>query len=391
MDNLIPYGKQSINEDDVNEVINVLKSDFLTQGPLINKFENNIAEKLGVKFAASSNSATSALHISCLALGIQENDIVWTSPNSFVASANCALYCGAKIDFVDISLETGLISIEKLAEKLEKAKKNNLLPSLLIPVHLTGGSCNMREIKKLSNEYGFRILEDASHALGSKYENKYVGSCEYSDICVFSFHPVKIITSGEGGIATTNDDLLAEKLFKYRTHGIEKNSDKFFLKTSKPWMYEQQLLGYNYRLTDIHAALGLSQLKRLDKFVLQRNEKFNNYKILLKDIEFIKFLNLEKNVYSSYHLAVIVLDEKINKLQEKIFNFLKESGIGVQIHYIPIHCQPYYSKLGFRRGDYPNAEKYANSVISIPLFPDLSEFEQKFVCEKIKEVINFSL
>ena len=249
----------------------------------------------------------------------------------------------------------------------------------------------MREIKKLSNEYGFRIVEDASHALGGKYENKYVGSCEFSDITVFSFHPVKIITSGEGGISTTNNDLLAEKMLKYRTHGIEKNSNKFFLKTKKPWIYEQQLLGYNYRLTDIHAALGLSQLKRLDKFVTQRNEKFNNYKILLKDIKFIKFLNLEENVYSSYHLAVIMLDEEINKFQEKIFNFLKKSGIGVQIHYIPIHCQPYYSKLGFRRGDYPNAEKYAKSVISIPLFPELSELEQKFLCEKIKEVINFSL
>ena len=386
MKNFIPYGKQNIDENDIKEVVRVLKSDHLTQGPIVGKFEEKLSKKVGSKYATAVNSATSALHISCMALDISSKDIVWTSPNSFVASSNCALYCGANIDFVDIDINTGLISIEELKNKLKKAAALNKIPSLLIPVHIAGSSCNMREINDLSKKYGFKILEDASHAIGGKYNGNYVGSCEYSDITVFSLHPVKIITSGEGGIATTNNPIYAEKLDKLKTHGIEKNNKKFFFETDKPWIYEQQLLGYNYRMTEIHAALGMSQLKKLDKFVKERNEIIERYKELFKSFECLSFLEIEDNVYSSFHLGILILKNKAMKFHKEIFIFLRKAGIGVQIHYIPIHCQPYYQNLGFKKGDFPNAEKYANSAISIPIYPGLTLENQKYVYSKLKEI-----
>ncbi len=386
MKDFIPYGKQNIDQNDINEVVNVLKSDFLTQGPLVGFYESKICEKLSSKYAIAVNSATSALHIACMALDINENDTVWTSPNSFVASANCALYCGAKVDFVDIDLETGLISIEKLINKLEVASGLKKLPSLLIPVHLCGSSCEMEAIKKLSLKYGFKIIEDASHAIGGKYNGTYVGACQYSDITVFSFHPVKIITTGEGGVACTNIKNYADKLYKLRSHGIEKNHKNFFESTDKPWVYEQQCLGYNYRMTDIHAALGISQLKKLDQFVEERNKIINIYKELFSDIDFLSFLEVKNNVYSSFHLAVLILNDKAVLFHKEIFSFLRESGIGVQIHYIPIHCQPYYKNLGFNRGDFPNAESYADRAISIPIYPGLTYQNQKFIYNKFKEI-----
>ena len=383
----IPYGKQNIEQDDINEVLKVLRSDFLTQGPLVEQFERQICDKLLPKYAIAANSATSALHISCMALGINENDTVWTSPNSFVASANCAIYCGAKIDFVDIDIKTGLISINELTKKLEEAARLDKLPSLLIPVHLGGASCDMEEISNLSQKYGFKILEDASHAIGGKYKGAYVGSCKYSDITVFSFHPVKIITTAEGGVATTNNNLYAERLFKLRSHGIEKNHKKFFSPTDKPWVYEQQMLGYNYRMTDVHAAIGISQLKKLDKFVQERNEIFKVYRDLFCNIDLFSFLEIQAEVYSSFHLAVLILNKRAITFHKEIFMFLRESRIGVQIHYIPIHCQPFYKKLGFKKGDFPNAEDYADRAISIPIFPGLTYENQKFIYSKFKEIV----
>ena len=386
MKDFIPYGKQNIDQNDINEVINVLSSNYLTQGPLVGEFENNICDKLSPEYAIAVNSATSALHIACMALGINENDIVWTSPNSFVASANCALYCGAKVDFVDIDLKTGLISIDKLKKKLEEAFVLDKIPSLLIPVHLCGSSCDMEAISKLSQKYGFKIIEDASHAIGGKYKGIYVGSCTYSDITVFSFHPVKIITTAEGGVATTNNKDYAEKLYKLRSHGIEKNHEKFYLPSDKPWVYEQQILGYNYRMTDVHAALGISQLKKLDQFVNERNQIIRRYKEIFYDMDFISFLELNDNVFSSFHLAVLILNENAMSFHKEIFIFLRESGIGVQIHYIPIHLQPYYKNLGFKRGDFPNAENYAERAISIPIYPGLSLDNQKYIYSKFEEI-----
>ena len=386
MTKFIPYGKQNIDQNDINQVIKVLNSDFLTQGPLVEEFENQICEKISSSYAIAVNSATSALHISCMALGINENDTVWTSPNSFVASANCALYCGAKVDFVDIDLNTGLMSIAKLSKKLDEAAELDKVPSLLIPVHLAGASCDMQAISKLSKKYGFKILEDASHAIGGKYKGNYVGSCDYSDITVFSFHPVKIITTAEGGVATTNNKYFAEKLYKLRSHGIEKNNEKFYSPTDKPWVYEQQTLGYNYRMTDVHAAIGISQLKKLDQFVQERNEIIIRYKKLFHDISFLSFLEVQDDVYSSFHLAILILNDNAIYFHKEIFNFLRESGIGVQIHYIPIHCQPYYKNLGFKKGDFPNSENYADRAISIPIFPGLSFENQKFIHSKFKEI-----
>lgn len=385
----IPYGKQNIDQNDINEVVNVLNSDYLTQGPLVGEFEKLICEKLSPNYAIAVNSATSALHIACMALGVNESDTVWTSPNSFVASANCALYCGAKVDFVDIDLYTGLISIEKLKKKLEEASAIGKLPTLLIPVHLCGSSCDMEAISKLSQKYGFKIIEDASHALGGKYKGKYVGSCHYSDITVFSFHPVKIITTGEGGVATTNNLDYAERLYKLRSHGIEKNHEKFIRPSDKPWIYEQQMLGYNYRMTDIHASLGISQLKKLDKFVEERNEIFRRYKELFQSLDFISFLKVQDNVYSSFHLAVLILNNDAILFHKDIFMFLRKSGIGVQIHYIPIHCQPYYKNLGFKKGDFPNSENYADRAISIPIYPGLSLENQEYIYKKFREIKEF--
>ncbi len=383
---VIPYGRQTILENDIQEVVKVLRSSYLTQGPVVNEFEEKLSEKLEVPYAITLNSATSALHIACLSLGLGKGDILWTSPITFVASANCAKYCGASVDFVDIDPVTGLMSISALENKLKEAKKNNSLPKIVVPVHLSGASCNMKRIFELSKIYGFFIIEDASHAIGGKYFNKYVGSCQYSEISVFSFHPVKIITSGEGGLATTKNQTLAEKIKELRSHGITKDSSKFVLPEKDIWKYEQQDLGFNYRLTDIHAALGMSQLKRLDKIVQERNNLLKNYKEISRGLPF-HFLEIPENVYSSVHLAIIKLDKNDRDFHRKVFEGMRAAGVGVQIHYIPVHLQPYYQKQGFNSGQFPNAEAYSINAITLPLFPGLSFKEQEYIINKLNILI----
>ena len=334
----IPYGKQSINKGDIKSVKMAMQSNFITQGPLTREFEEKISKKVGAKYGVSFNSATSALHIACKALGLQEGDSLWTSPITFVASANCGLYCGAKVDFVDIDPNTGLISIKKLKEKLIIAKKNKSLPKIIIPVHLAGASCNMKEISKLGKIYNFKIIEDASHAIGGKYNNKYIGNCEYSSICIFSFHPVKIITTGEGGLATTNELYLSEIMKNLSSHGIVKDPSKFLNKPNGSWSYEQQTLGYNFRITEIQAALGISQLKKIDNFVKKRNNLFKRYSDLLKN-EPVSMLDIPKDTYSALHLAVRLFDTR--KESVNIFEEMRKNNIGVQLHYQPVHLQPF--------------------------------------------------
>ncbi len=381
---MIPYGKQNISNEDIEAVKDVLSSDFLTQGPVVPKFEDSVRKYVDCNFAYATNSATSALHIACLSIGLTKGDILWTSPNSFVASSNCALYCGAKVDFVDICLDTYNICINSLEEKLVTAKKENRLPKILIPVHLSGNPCDMKKIKSLSDEYGFKIIEDASHAIGAKYDDLPVGNCKYSDICVFSFHPVKIITTGEGGMAVTNNEDLAKKLELYRSHGITRNRDMMESDLG-PWYYEQLLLGFNYRMTDIQAALGCSQLKRIDNFIIRRHAIASNYNDLLKDLPIV--LPQENlNSYSSLHLYIIRLKlNEINKTHKEVFLAIKKREIGINLHYIPIHMHPYYQSLGFKKGDFPNSEKYASESISIPIFPQLSEKLQNDVVKAIKD------
>ena len=383
----IPYGRQNITDEDIKSVIDVMKSDFLTQGPLVEVFESKVAKKLSSKYAIALNSATSALHVTCLALGLGPNDWLWTSPISFVASANCGLYCGAKIDFVDIDPLTGLISIDALRIKLESAKKENKLPKILIPVHLGGASCDMASIKTLSDQYGFHIIEDASHAIGGKYQNKYVGNCVYSSATIFSLHPVKIITTGEGGIVTCNDKKIARKIKLLKSHGITKNKKDFIFKDAGPWSYEQHFLGFNYRLNEIQAALGISQLKRLDSIIKKRNIVFKNYVSLLSDLP-VYFLKVPNDVYSSFHLAILRFENKEKEYHLKIFNGLRSRNIGVQVHYIPIHLHPIYRNFGFEEGNFPESEIYANNAISLPIYPELSFESQLRVSNAIKEIIN---
>ena len=380
----LPYGKQNISTEDIKNVVEVLKSEFITQGPIVNVFEDEVAKKVGSKFAVSHNSATSALHTACLALGLDTNDRIWTSPITFVATANCGLYCGAYVDFVDIDKNTGLMCVESLSRKLQIADKEGKLPKIVIPVHLGGASCDMYAISKLSKKYGFSIIEDASHAIGGKYLNEPVGNCKFSQITVFSFHPVKIITCGEGGIACTNDESLAMKMKSFASHGITKDKDKFVLSRTTKWGYEQQNLGFNYRLSDIHAALGLSQLKRLELIVLERNNLLKFYKKLFLNSD-IKFISIPQNVYSAFHLAIVKVCNNNYYLHKKIFDYMRQKNIGVQLHYQPVHLQPYYLERGFKLGDFPQAEDYANSYISIPLFQGLEEKDQKRVFDVIVE------
>lgn len=384
---MIPYGKQNINKSDLDEVLKVLTSDFLTQGPKVPLFESEVKKIVKSEFAFALNSATSALHIACLSLGLKEGDRLWTSPNSFVASANCGLYCGAKVDFVDIDPFTFNMDMKLLELKLEEAKKNNALPKIIVPVHMAGLSCDMKELKKLSKKYKFKIVEDASHAIGSKYNNNPVGNCLYSDVTVFSFHPVKIVTTGEGGIATTNDRTIAKKIDILRTHGITKNPLNMKNKLHGPWYFEQHDLGFNYRMSDIHAALGLSQLKRLNKFTKKRNQIAKNYDLLLKGLP-LRSQKIVNSNFSSYHLYIIRLNlEKIEKSKEAIFNSLRKKGIGVQVHYIPIHYHPFFQELNFKKGDFPNTEKYYEEALSLPIYPDLKKSEQLKVVKALKECI----
>ena len=384
---MIPYGKQDINPADINSVIDVLQSDFLTQGPQTPLFEKTLVDYCGVNYGVAVNSATSALHIACLALGLGEGDWLWTSPNSFVASANCGLYCDAKIDFVDIDPKTYNLSATELERKLIQAKQENKLPKVVIPVHFAGQSCNMKKIHFLSQEYGFKIIEDASHAIGGKYLEKPIGGCQYSDITVFSFHPVKIITTAEGGLATTNSKELAEKMRLFRSHGITRDKSLMTRDPDGDWYYQQVGLGFNYRMTELQAALGISQMQRLDEFVAKRHILQERYDLLLSDLPIIKPYQ-DKDNYSALHLYPIQIDlNKVSKNRKQIFNVLRENGIGVNVHYIPIHTQPYYLQFGFIEGDFPNSESYYNRTISIPLFHTMTVEQQDEVLDVLKRVL----
>lgn len=363
----IPYGCQTITETDVSAVVSVLRSPFLTQGPAVPVFEQALAKKVGALHVIAVNSATSALHIACLALGLGPGDWLWTSPITFVASANCGRYCGAKVDFVDIEPETGLMSVKALSAKLEIAEKKGVLPKVLVPVHLTGSSCDMAAIASLADRYGFKVLEDASHAVGGRYQGEPVGNCRYSSITVFSFHPVKIITTGEGGAVTTNDPALAQAMAELRSHGIVRDHERFETQDVGPWVYEQQQLGFNYRITDFQAALGLSQLQRLDEIVYERNKQFQRYRERFLELP-VEMLDVPKAVFSSVHLAVVRLLNSTPKEHRQVFEGLRAAGIGVQLHYSPVHLQPYYRRLGGAEGQFPVAEAYSQSSISLPYF-----------------------
>ena len=374
----IPYGRQTITEADIAAVVEVLRSPFLTQGPAVPAFEQAMAAKVGVRHGVAVNSATSALHIACLALGLRPGDRLWTSPITFVASANCGRYCGATVDFVDIEPATGLMSVAALQTKLEQAERDGTLPKVVVPVHLTGSSCDMAAIGALAKRYGFAVLEDASHAIGGSYQGEPVGNCRHSAITVFSFHPVKIITTGEGGLATTNDLLLAQRMAELRSHGIVREAERFERPAAGPWVYEQQQLGFNYRITDIQAALGLSQLQRLDEIVAERNLHLQLYRELLADLP-VRLLEVPEGVLSSVHLAVVRLQQATAEQHCQLFEWMRAAGIGVQLHYSPVHLQPYYRLLGFKEGDFPEAEGYASTAISLPLYPGLQEPDQQRV------------
>lgn len=380
---MIPYGHQNIDDDDIKAVTDVLSSEWITQGPITPKFEELIADYCGAGFGVAVNSATSALHLACLSLDVGPGDYVWTSPNTFVASANCALYCGAKIDFVDIDPFTYNMSIEELERKLESADKEGKLPKVIIPVHFAGQSCDMKSIKRLAEIYEFKIIEDASHAIGGKYFGSVIGDCKYSDITVFSFHPVKIITTGEGGMAVTNNFDLADKMSRLRSHGITR--DKKVMNNynkEEQWYYEQIQLGFNYRMTDIQAALGISQFKRLHSFIDKRKELVSNYNDKLCELSVITPF-VGDGIDPAWHLYVIkVLGERTH-----IFELMRKMGVGVNVHYIPVHFQPYYQKLGFKMGQFPEAENYYKQALSLPLFPGLLPEQQEHVIDSLERVI----
>lgn len=388
---MIPYGKQEITQQDIDAVVNVLKSDFLTQGPQVPLFEKAVKDAVNVGYALAVNSATSALHIACLALGVGKGDVVWTTPITFVASANCALYCGADIDFVDIDRQTYNLSPVLLEQKLIHAKQNNLpLPKVVIPVHLCGQPCEMDKIHALSLEFGFAIIEDASHAIGGKYKERPIGNCEYSDITIFSFHPVKIVTTAEGGVATTNKADLAQKMDLLRSHGITRDEKLMSEPSHGGWYYQQIDLGFNYRMTEMQAALGVSQMKRLHDFVAKRNELADRYDQLLKDIPLIIPAQINDS-YSGRHLYVIRLNlDDISLSHKEVFEKLRDNGIGVNLHYIPVHIQPYYQNLGFKQGQFPRAESYYRDAISIPLFHIMTVEQQDEVVKVLSNILSVS-
>ena len=385
---MIPYGRQDINQQDINAVVEVLKSDFLTQGPQVPAFEQAIIDACDAKYAVAVNSATSALHIACLALGLGNDDWLWTTPNTFVASANCALYCGAKVDFVDIDPRTYNLCAKQLEKKLIAAQKVGKLPKIVIPVHFSGQSCDMQAIHELAKKYGFSIIEDASHAIGGKYKGEPIGNSRYSDITVFSFHPVKIVTTAEGGMAVTNNAKLAEQLDLLRSHGITRDEELMTKAADGPWYYQQIELGYNYRMTELQAALGLSQMQRLEAFVIKRHELASRYDNLLQDLP-ITLPWQHPDSYSARHLYVIRLQlEQINITHLDVFNALRAAGIQANLHYIPVHMQPYYQKMGFASGQFPEAEKYYKEAISIPLFSAMTEGQQDTVCSTLKTILS---
>ena len=381
---MIPYGRQDISQADIDAVIEVLRSDFLTQGPMVPRFEKVVADHVGARHAFAVNSATSALHIACLALGLGPGDWLWTTPITFVASANCGLYCGAKVDFVDIDPSTFNLCPQELARKLEQAEREERLPKVLVAVHLCGQPCNMQAIHALALRYGFKVIEDASHAIGGKYQSEFIGNGRYSDITVFSFHPVKIITTAEGGMALTNDDELARRMSLLRSHGITRDPTQMTHAADGPWYYQQVGLGFNYRMTELQAALGVSQMERLDAFVARRHELAHRYDMLLAELP-LSTPWQHANSYSGLHLYVIRLElSKLTRSHREIFESLREQGIGVNLHYIPVHTQPYYQALGFKSGDFPAAERYYREAISLPIYQGLTNLQQDKVLEALR-------
>ncbi|MDX2212939.1 MAG: UDP-4-amino-4,6-dideoxy-N-acetyl-beta-L-altrosamine transaminase [Oculatellaceae cyanobacterium bins.114] len=383
----IPYGRQDITQHDIDAVVEVLQSDWITQGPTIDRFEQAVAAYCRVQYAVAVSSATAALHIACLAAGLGNGDYLWTSPNTFVASANCGLYCGSKVDFVDIDPQTYNLSVAELKRKLRWAEEQGCLPKLVIPVHLAGQSCEMEAIASLAQKYQFCVIEDASHAIGGRYQQQPIGSCQFSDMTVFSFHPVKIITTGEGGMVLTNRADLYENLIRLRTHGITRNPNLMQGESHGPWYYQQIELGFNYRMTDIQAALGLSQLQRLDEFVRRRRFLADRYNQLLQDLPIILPWQ-HPDTESSFHLYVIRLKlDKIEKTHRQVFEALRRWNIGVNLHYIPIHIHPYYQQLGFQWGDFPTAEHYYQEAITLPIYSGLTEDDQDRIVAILREIL----
>lgn len=384
---MIPYGRQDITQADIDAVIQVLHSTHLTQGPAVPRFEQAVLGHCKAAHAFAVNSATSALHISCLALGLGPGDWLWTSPITFVASANCALYCGAQVDFVDIDLRTYNMSPQALEQKLIAAEKAGCLPKIVVPVHVCGQPCDMQAIHALAQRYGFKIIEDASHAIGGKYQGEPIGNCRFSDITVFSFHPVKIITTAEGGMALTNDDKLAERLGLLRSHGITRDPVLMTKDMDGPWYYQQVALGYNYRMTDLQGALGASQITRLEQYVARRHALASRYDELLKDLP-VTTPWQHPDGYSGLHLYVIRLQlDKIQKTHLEIFNYFRAKDIIVNLHYIPVHTQPYYQKMGFKAGQFPEAERYYTEAISIPMYPTMTEVQQDEVVHRLHDAL----
>lgn len=383
----IPYARQCVDKDDIQAVVDVLQSDWLTQGPAVERFEQAVAEYCGAKYAVAVNSATAALHIACLAAGLGDGDRLWTSPNTFVASANCGLYCGAKVDFVDIDPLTYNLSPKELEQKLSNGQAARDLPKVVIPVHFAGGSCDMEAIHSLARQYHFTVIEDASHAIGGRYKDKAIGCCAYSDMTVFSFHPVKIVTTGEGGMVVTNRRDLYEKLLLLRSHGVTRDESQMTMSSQGPWYYEQINLGFNYRITDIQAALGWSQLKKIDEFVARRQTIAERYDEGLAGMPLIT-QQRRSDIYSAFHLYVIRLKSgEIKKSHRQVFEELRQACIGVNLHYIPVHLQPYYQQRGFCAGDFPQAEQYYREAISLPMYYLLSEEDQKYVINTIRQVL----
>lgn len=384
---MIPYGRQDISQVDINAVVEVLQSDFLTQGPKVSLFEQTVAKKVGSKHAIAVNSATSALHIACMALGLGQGDWLWTTPITFVASANCGLYCGAQIDFVDIDPRTYNLCPEALEAKLIVAEREGKLPKVLVAVHLCGQPCDMQAIHGLSQRYAFKIIEDASHAIGGKYQGEYIGNGRYSDITVFSFHPVKIITTAEGGMSLTNDDQLAQRMNLHRSHGVTRDQSLMSHEPDGPWYYQQVELGYNYRMTELQAALGISQMERLDAFVARRHELAKRYDALLQELP-VTTPWQHPDSYSGLHLYVIRLQlDKIGQTHRQVFEGLREQGIGVNLHYIPVHTQPYYQNMGFKKNDFPQAERYYSEAISLPMYQGLTDPHQDEVVRVLESVL----